>query len=94
MIIPVIVTTAAVSLLVVGMGVRAMRRVPQTGSEAMVGLVGIAKTPLSPHGQLAIHGELWDAVSDAPTPVGTSARVLRVEGLTLYVTPMDPTKEA
>ncbi len=93
-IIPVIMTTAAVSLFLVGMGVRAMRRIPETGSEAMVGLVGIAKTPLSPHGQLAIQGELWEAVSDVPAKAGTSAKVLRVEGLTLYVTPMDHTKEA
>jgi membrane-bound serine protease (ClpP class) len=92
-IIPVIVTTSAVSLFLVGMGVRAMRRVPETGSEGMVGLVGIAKTPLSPRGQLAIQGELWDAVSDPPAEAGTSARVLRVEGLTLYVTPMTHMKE-
>ncbi|MBD0316119.1 MAG: nodulation protein NfeD [Nitrospiraceae bacterium] len=92
-IIPVMVTTSAVSLFLVGMGVRAMRRVPETGSEGMVGLVGIAKTPLSPRGQLAIQGELWDAVSDPPAEAGTSARVLRVEGLTLYVTPMTHMKE-
>jgi membrane-bound serine protease (ClpP class) len=93
-IIPVILTTAAVSLFLVGMGVRAMRRAPETGSEGMVGLIGIAKTSLTPHGQLAIHGELWEAISDIPAESGTSAKVLRVEGLTLYVTPMDHKKEA
>lgn len=93
-IIPVITTTAAVSLFIVGMGVRAMRRSPQTGREGMIGSIGIAKTALRPDGKLAIHGELWDAVSDTPVEPGTSAKVLRVEGLTLYVTPVLQKKEA
>lgn len=93
-IIPVIVTTAALSLFIVGMGVRALRRSPQTGSEGMIGAVGVAKTALHPDGKLAIHGELWDAVSDQPVEQGTSAKVLRVEGLTLYVTPVIQNKEA
>ena len=92
-IIPVIITTAAVSLFIVGMGVRAMRRPPQTGSEGMIGSIGIAKTALRPDGKLVIHGELWDAVSDAPAEPGTSAKVLRVEGLTLHVTPVLQKKE-
>jgi membrane-bound serine protease (ClpP class) len=90
---PVIITTAAVSLFIVGMGVRAMRHAPQTGREGMIGAIGIAKTALRPDGKLAIHGELWDAVSDAPVEPGTSAKVLRVEGLTLYVTPVFQEKE-
>ena len=93
-IVPVIMTTAAVSLFIVGMGVRALRRSPQTGTEGMVGAVGVAKTALCPDGKLAIHGELWDAVSDTPVEQGASAKVLRVEGLTLFVTPVFQQKEA
>jgi len=92
-IVPVIVATAAVSLFIVGMGFHALRRSPQTGSDGMIGAIGIAKTALRPDGKLAIHGELWDAVSDAPAEPGTSAKVLRVEGLTLYVTPIFQKKE-
>lgn len=92
-IIPVITTTVTVSLFIVGMGVRALRRTPQTGSEGMIGSIGIAKTALHPDGKVAIHGELWDAVSDIPTEPGTSAKVLRVEGLTLHVTPVFQKKE-
>jgi len=92
-IVPVIVATAVVSLFIVGMGFQALRRSPQTGSEGMIGAIGIAKTALRPDGKLAIHGELWDAVSDAPAEPGTSAKVLRVEGLTLYVTPIFQKKE-
>ncbi|MGQ0696439.1 MAG: NfeD family protein, partial [Nitrospiraceae bacterium] len=93
-IIPVVITTATVSLFVVGMGVHALRRSAQTGLEGMIGSIGLAKTALRPDGKLAIHGELWDAISDAPIEPGTSAKVLRVEGLTLYVTPVLHKKEA
>lgn len=87
-IIPVVMTSAGVSLLLIGMGVRAMRSPPATGSEGMIGAVGVAQTALRPQGKLAIHGELWDAVSDAPAEPGTFAKVVRIEGLTLYVTPV------
>lgn len=93
-IIPVIITTATVTLLIVGMGVKALGRRPETGRESMVGTIGIARTPLQPSGQLAIRGELWDAISDRPIEPGGAAQVLRVEGLTLYVTPLLQKKEA
>jgi len=93
-IVPVILTAAAASLFFVSMGMRAMRRPPQTGREGMVGSIGVAQTRLSPDGKLAIHGELWDAVSDTPAEAGTPAKVLRVEGLKLHVTPMLQKKEA
>src|SRR5499426_4542462 len=65
-ILPVVALTAVFSLFMVGMGVRAMRRRPATGREEMVGLVGTVQTPLTPYGQLAVHGELWEAISDRP----------------------------
>ena len=36
-----------------------------------------------------VHGELWRAVSKAAVPEGASVRVLRVDGLTLHVEPLD-----
>ena len=93
-ILPVVALTAAFSLVMVGMGVRAMRRRPATGREEMVGLVGIVKTALTPHGQLAVHGELWEAISDRPLQPGDKAEVVRVEGLRLYVKPLSKQTEA
>ena len=93
-ILPVIALAAAFSLFIVGMGVKAMRRRPVTGREEMVGLVGIVKTALTPHGQLAIHGELWEATSDQPLQPGDEAKVTRVDGLRLHVIPLTKQKEA
>lgn len=87
-IVPVVALAAGFTLFVVGMGIRAMRRQPSTGSEGMVGLVGVAKTPLAPQGKILVHGELWEAVSDCPLLPGDRAEVTKIEGLTLYVTPV------
>jgi len=93
-ILPVVALAAAFSLFIVGMGVKAMRRRPVTGPEEMVGLVGIVKTALTPHGQLAVHGELWEAISERPLQPGDKAEVIRVDGLRLYVKPLTKQTEA
>jgi membrane-bound serine protease (ClpP class) len=87
-ILPVIGLAAAFSLFIVSMGIHAMQRKPATGTESMVGLIGVARTALDPHGQLSVHGELWEAVSDQPLKAGEQAEVLKVEGLTLHVQPV------
>ncbi|HET6673811.1 MAG TPA: nodulation protein NfeD [Nitrospiraceae bacterium] len=93
-ILPVIGLAAVFSLFIVGMGVRAMRQPPQTGVEGMVGLIGVVRTAVAPHGQVSVHGELWGAVSDQPLQPGDRAEVTRVEGLTLHVRPVSRKDEA
>ena len=92
-IVPVVTTATLVAFSIVGFGVKAMRRRPATGREEMVGLVGIVKTALAPQGQLAVHGELWEAVSDQPLRPGDEAEVTAVDGLRLRVKPFSRGKE-
>jgi len=92
-ILPVVMLAAAFALLIVGMGMKAMRRRPMTGREEMVGLVGIARTALAPQGQLAVHGELWEAVSEQPLRPGDEAEVTGLDGLRLRVKPFSKKKE-
>ena len=93
-IVPVITLVALFSLFILGMGIGAMRRPPVTGREEMVGLVGVVKTALTPHGQVAVHGELWEAVSEHPLQPGDEAEVTAVDGLRLHVKPLLKQKEA
>ncbi|MEW6245721.1 MAG: nodulation protein NfeD [Nitrospirota bacterium] len=93
-ILPVVAMAAFFTLFIVGMGLRALKPRPLTGREGMVGLIGVAKTALAPRGQLSVHGELWEAVSEQPLQPGDQAEVTRVEGLKLYVKPVSPKKEA
>jgi membrane-bound serine protease (ClpP class) len=38
---------------------------------------------------IRIHGELWRATSTQPLVEGKSVRVLRIDGLKLYVEPLE-----
>ncbi|MDR4480891.1 MAG: nodulation protein NfeD [Nitrospira sp.] len=87
-IIPVVGLAAAFSFFLVGMGVRAMRRPAATGREEMIGSVGIVTTALTPQGQVAVHGELWQAASDVPLQPGDAVEVIRMDGLRLFVKPV------
>jgi membrane-bound serine protease (ClpP class) len=60
-----------------------------TGREEMVGAEGIAVSGLSAsaEGIIRVHGELWRAYSPQSVPAGAAVRVLRVDGLKLYVEP-------
>jgi len=76
---------AAFFLVVVGAGVRAMRRRPATGREGLVGELGVARTRLAPDGQVFVHGELWQARCDGEADPGDAVRVTGIEGLRLQV---------
>ncbi len=78
--------SAAFFLFAVGAGLRAQRRRPATGREALVGAVGEARSDLSPQGVVFVQGELWTAESvDGRIPEGSRIRVVDVEGLRLKV---------
>ena len=85
-IIPAVLCTAAFFLFAIGMGIRAQRKKPTTGVEGIVGETGIAITILQPEGQVRVHGEIWNAVTDeGPLLAGTKVRVENVENLRLTV---------
>ena len=60
-----------------------------TGREELIGAEGIVVSTLraGAEGMIRIHGELWSAVSAQGAPEGAVVRVLRIEGLKLYVEP-------
>jgi membrane-bound serine protease (ClpP class) len=66
---------------------------PQTGVEHLVHEVGRVTQAIdareSNRGMVLVHGELWQATSGRAIAEGTRVRVLRVDGLTLHVEPLD-----
>jgi membrane protein implicated in regulation of membrane protease activity len=61
----------------------------KTGSEQLVGALGVAHGRLAPHGYVHVHGELWQATAEpknTPIAPGTPVRVRGAQGLTLVVT--------
>jgi membrane-bound serine protease (ClpP class) len=76
-----------ITVMLMGLAVKAHRNKVVTGQQGMIGEIGVTKTPLSPDGKIFIHGELWNAVASEPVAVGEQVVVDRVNGLTLEVTP-------
>jgi membrane-bound serine protease (ClpP class) len=62
-----------------------------TGKEELIGSQGVAMAQLSAGavGMVRVHGELWRAESLQPVQEGETVRILRVEGLKLYVEPAE-----
>lgn len=58
-----------------------------TGSQGLIGEIGLAQTALSPQGKVFVHGELWDAISSVNVASGQAVIVREVEGLRLRVDP-------
>lgn len=60
------------------------------GRAALLGQEAVARTPLSPDGQVFVHGELWSAHADErPIPAGARVIVRSVEGMSLHVVSAD-----
>jgi membrane-bound serine protease (ClpP class) len=69
--------------------IRARRNKVVTGSEGMIGEIGVARTPLEPAGKVFVHGELWNAVARTTVAPGARVRVSAVDGLRLIVEPAE-----
>ncbi|MCD6170640.1 MAG: nodulation protein NfeD [Candidatus Latescibacteria bacterium] len=89
-IIPAVIATAAFFLFAVGMGLHIQRRKPTTGAEGLVGEIGVALTRIGPTGKVAIHGEIWEAVSDQKIRKGEKILVIGVNRLRLRVSRSNP----
>jgi len=85
-ILPTVGVTAAVFVVALAAGLRALARRPITGAAGMVGGTGVARSALDPAGAVFVQGELWRAVAeDGPIAIGETVRVTAVDGLTLKV---------
>lgn len=66
---------------------RAMRHPVTTGTQGMIGESGEVVADFAGKGQVRYGGELWKARSAVALHAGELARIVRVEGLTLWVEP-------
>ena len=88
--------SAALTILLMRLVLRSRKWKQVTGPEEMIGAEGVVVEPVSsaqdaPEGLIRIHGELWRATSTQPVAEGKSVRVLRIDGLKLYVEPLEST---
>jgi membrane-bound serine protease (ClpP class) len=64
---------------------RARRNKITTGSQGIIGELGVACTDLAPDGKIFVHGELWNAHSARPLHSGAQVRVIAIRHLELEV---------
>jgi len=88
---PLIAAIATVGALMVAfivyMATRAMRHPVATGAQGMIGASAEVVADFNGKGKVRYGGELWNARSDRPLRAGDEARIVKVEGLTLWVEP-------
>jgi membrane-bound serine protease (ClpP class) len=84
-IVPVVALSALLFIITVSLAVRVHREKADTGKEGMLGLEGEARTDVHASGQVFVHGEYWNAWSEAPIQKGERVKVEAVEGLKLKV---------
>ena len=80
--------TGATFFTILLFALRAQRIPVRMGQESLVGRNGIVRTPLSPVGTVQLASELWTAEpeqGEEPLLAGMHVRVVRVEGVRLYV---------
>jgi membrane-bound serine protease (ClpP class) len=60
-----------------------------TGSDGMIGEIGVARTSIGTDGKVFVHGELWNAMAKSVIPEGSRVRVAEINGLHLLVEPAE-----
>ncbi len=76
---------ALITVFLLRLAVKSYQYKVATGSESMVGEIGVAKTDVAAEGRVFVHGEWWNANSDQPIPSGQKVRIVGVDGLNLKV---------
>jgi membrane protein implicated in regulation of membrane protease activity len=82
----VVAVALVVDVLEVGVGLwYSKRRRATVGTDALVGLTGVAVGELLPEGQVKVNGEIWRARCETGCDAGDTVVVRAVKGLTLEV---------
>ncbi len=76
---------ALITVFLLRLAVKSFRYKVATGSESMVGEIGVAKTEVAAEGKVFVHGEWWNANSDQPISIGERVRIVEIDGLNLKV---------
>ncbi|KPK63501.1 serine protease [candidate division WOR_3 bacterium SM23_42] len=86
----VVIIIAGFVIFLLTLGVKAQFRRRATGSEGIVGEIGMARTDIKPSGgTIFVHGEFWNAVSDSKIKKGSKVRVIDVKEMILRVEAID-----
>ena len=72
-------------MVVITFGIRAQKRKPDYGREALMDKPATVMETLDPEGMVRVEGELWTAYSDEKHEKGEVLKVIGIEGMKLKV---------
>jgi len=78
-----------IAVLLTTLVLRARHGRVSTGSDGMIGEIGVARTSIGADGKVFVHGELWNAMAKSVIPEGSRVRVAGINGLHLLVEPAE-----
>ncbi len=81
------VPLGVIAVFLMSLVLRAHKNPVVTGTNAMIGEIGIARTAVDADGKVFVHGELWNAMAKNAIPEGARVRVREVDGLRVIVEP-------
>ncbi|MBW2616636.1 MAG: nodulation protein NfeD [Deltaproteobacteria bacterium] len=82
---PTILLIGGFFVVVASLAFRAHRARPKSGSEGLLGEVGVVKELIEPEGLIFVHGEYWRARAKGKLEPGENVEVEGIEGLVLRV---------
>ena len=82
---PTIILVGGFFVVVAALAFRAYRAKPKSGTEGLLGEVGVVRRVLDPEGLVFVHGEIWKAKAKEKLEPGESIEVEGVDGLLLKV---------
>ena len=82
---------AVLTIVLMRLVLRSRRWKQTAGAEQLIGAEAEVTQAVEPpaRGMVRVHGELWRAAAQQEIPVGARVRVLKMEGLTLEVEPLE-----
>lgn len=83
--VPTVLTVSLFFIIVAGFVFRSHFQRALTGKVGMLGEHGVAFTAIAPEGQVFVHGEYWQAVSDEPIAAKEIVEIVEVKDLQLRV---------
>ena len=85
LILPTVLLVGGFFMVVAGLAFRAYRAKPRSGTDGLIGEVGLVKERIDPEGLIFVHGEYWHATAMERLEPGEKVEVEDIDGLVLRV---------
>lgn len=90
---PTVALVGGFFVIVAALAFRAYKSKPKSGTEGLLGDVGLVKEKLDPEGLVFVHGEYWRAKADEAIDEEERVEVIGMEGLVLKVRRLERNRE-